>query len=391
MIYTDSMIERKLTAELLRLLREYPVVSILGPRQAGKTTLAKMALLDYDYVNLEIPEERELAETDPKAFLGQFKRPVIIDEIQRVPNLLSYIQGIVDEKNKNGLYVITGSHQLELRAALTQSLAGRVGLLHLLPLSLSELKQAGIEFDSFSEMIFKGFLPRIYDQKQRPRTAYSNYYQTYIERDVRQLIHLKDVSLFEKFMKLLAGRVGQVINYSSLSNDIGVDLKTIKNWLSVLEASFLIVKLPPFHNNFGKRAIKSPKYYFIDTGLLSFLLGIQQASQIKRDPLVGSLYENLIVIECLKAQYNQGEVSSLYFYRDANGNEVDVVVDRGRSITLVEIKSSSTFTARFLSGIQRIKSITDHVDQAFVVYNGESKILSDNVSLLNTRDVATLF
>ena len=385
------MIERKLTAELLQLLREYPVVSILGPRQAGKTTLAKMALPDYDYVNLEVPEDRELAETDPKASLGQFKGPVILDEIQRVPNLLSYIQGIVDEKKSNGLYVITGSHQLELKAAVAQSLAGRVGLLHLLPLSLAELKRAGIEFDSFGEMIFTGFLPRIYDQKQRPRTAWSNYYQTYVERDVRQLIHLKDVSLFEKFMKLLAGRVGQVINYSSLSNDIGVDLKTVKNWLSILEASFLIFKLPPFYNNFGKRAIKSPKYYFTDTGLLSFLLGIQRADQVERDPLVGSLYENLIVIECLKAQYNQGEVSSLFFYRDANGNEVDIIIDRGRSITPIEIKSSSTFTPRFLSGVKRIQAIANNVDQAFIVYNGKPKKLSDNTSLLNTSDIETLF
>ena len=385
------MIERKLAAELLLLLQEYPVVSILGPRQAGKTTLAKMALPGYGYVNLEVPENRELAEADPKAFLGQFKGPVIVDEIQRVPNLLSYIQSIVDEKKDNGLYVITGSHQLELRAAIVQSLAGRVGLLHLLPLSLGELKQAGMDPGSFGEMIFKGFLPRIYDQKQRPRTAYSNYYQTYVERDVRQLIHLKDVSLFEKFMKLLAGRVGQVINYSSLSNDVGVDLKTIKNWLSILEASFLIYKLPPFYNNYGKRAIKSPKYYFTDTGLLSFLLGIRSAEQVGRDPLVGNLYENLIVIECLKAQYNRGETSSLYFYRDANGNGVDIIVEQGRAITPIEVKSSSTFTSRFLAGLKRIKSIADNVDQSFIIYNGESKPLSDNTFLLNTTNVEDVF
>ncbi len=295
-------------------LNEYPIVTVLGPRQAGKTTLVKAALPDYSYVSLENPETRQIATEDPKAFLKRHTGKVIFDEIQRTPHLLSYLQEIVDQNKGNGQFVLTGSHQLELRAAITQSLAGRTGMLHLLPLSIAELDVAGIHFDSFEEYIFQGFMPRIYDQQQRPRTAYANYYQTYVERDVRQLIHLKDASLFEKFIKLLAGRIGQIINYQSLANDVGVDNKTIKQWLSILEASFIVFKLAPYFENFGKRVIKSPKYYFTDTGLLTYLLDIEKAGQVARDPLVGSLFENLVVLEALKSRYNQGMTPNLYFF-----------------------------------------------------------------------------
>ena len=258
------MIKRNIENELQQLLKEYPIVTILGPRQAGKTTLAKTALKKHAYCNLELPENREFAEKDPKAFLKQFKSSVILDEIQRVPHLLSYIQVRVDENQINGEFVLTGSHQLELNEAITQSLAGRAGILKLLPLSISELNNEGIFFNSFEEYAFQGFLPRIYDHHQRPEQAYSNYYQTYVERDVRLLINLKNTSLFEKFIKLLAGRVGQLFDYNSLANDVGVDAKTIRNWLSILEASYIIFKLPPYYENFGKRVVKSPKYYFVD-------------------------------------------------------------------------------------------------------------------------------
>ena len=240
------MIPRIITTELLTLLKEYPIVTVLGPRQAGKTTLVRAVLSDYDYVSLENPETRHIATEDPKAFLQRHRDRVILDEIQRTPHLLSYIQGIVDDNGSNGQFVLTGSHQLELRAAITQSLAGRTGLLHLLPLSITELNAANIRFDRFEEYILHGFLPRVYDQQQRPYTAYGNYYQTYVERDVRQLIRLKDASLFEKFIKLLAGRVGQVSNFQSLAGDVGVDGNTIKQWLSILEASFVVFKLPPY-------------------------------------------------------------------------------------------------------------------------------------------------
>lgn len=252
------MIPRLLKHELIEQLKEYPVVTVLGPRQAGKTTLVRSCLPDYEYVNLENPEMRALAEEDPKGLLNQSTRPVIFDEIQRVPRLISYIQSIVDERSGNGQFVLTGSHQLQLRDNISQSLAGRTGLLHLLPLSIQELHAANIQFDRFEDYLFHGSLPRVYDQNQRPHTAYANYYQTYVERDVRQLIQLKDASLFEKFMRLLAGRVGQIMNHQSMANDAGVDGKTIKHWLSILEASYIVFPLKPYFKTSVSESLNRP-------------------------------------------------------------------------------------------------------------------------------------
>jgi predicted AAA+ superfamily ATPase len=248
---------------------------------------------------------------------------VIIDEIQRVPELLSYIQVMVDEdpEPNNGRYILTGSHQLQLREAVGQSLAGRTAVLTLLPLSIAELTGHKVSYDSFEGYCVNGFYPRIYDQKMRPKQMYANYYRTYVERDVRQLIQLKDVAPFEKFMKLLAGRAGQLVDYANLANDVGVDAKTIKHWLSILEASFIVFKLSPYFENFGKRVIKSPKYYFSDLGLLCYLLGIETEEQLTRDPLVGNIFENLIVLEALKTRFNQGLAANLYFFRDSHGND----------------------------------------------------------------------
>jgi len=377
MCFNSVMIPRDLNNECVQLLAEYPVVTIIGPRQAGKTTLAR-SFTEYDYCNLESPENREFAANDPKAFLGQFTHKVILDEIQRVPELLSYIQVIVDERNKNGQFILTGSHQLALKESISQSLSGRTALLQLLPFSIAELKSEKIRFESFEEYLFSGFLPRIYDQNQRPTQAYSNYYQTYVERDVRQLVNLKDVSLFEKFMKLLAGRVGQLIDYSSLGNDVGVNAKTIQNWLSILEASYIVFKLPPFYENFGRRMIKSPKYYFTEPGLLSYLLGIEKHTQISRDPLVGSMFENLVVIECLKSRFNQGKTSNLYFYRDSNHNEIDLIIDYGAEQIAVEIKSSSTYKDNHFDNIKKIKKLTSKITKSYLVYSGQKKVFSND-------------
>jgi len=379
------LIPRKMKGELLALLKEYPVVTLLGPRQAGKTTLAKTTLPDYAYANLEHPETREIAESDPKAFLSQFDGKVVIDEIQRVPELLSYIQVAVDASGENGQYILTGSHQLSLREAISQSLAGRTAILQLLPLSIEELQSAEIEFQHFEDYCFTGFLPRVYEQSQRPTKAYANYYQTYVERDVRQLILLKDASLFEKMLKLLAGRIGQVFDYNSLANDVGVSTKTIQHWISILEASFILFKLPPYYENFGKRVTKSPKYYFIDVGLLSYLLGIREASQINRDPLVGQIFENLVVLECLKARYNRGDTADIYFFRDSKGNEVDLLAQSGRQLRAIEIKSASTFKQDHLKGIRRLKSITDKVEASYLIYNGDPYQLSDGVTALHFK------
>jgi len=384
------MITRTIANELLTLITEYPVVTILGPRQAGKTTLAKGVLTNYDYSNLEIPETRELATNDPKAYLAQFPSRVIIDEIQRVPELLSYIQAIIDQEKLNGRFVLTGSHQLQVREAISQSLAGRTAILKLLPFSMRELSAAGHVFERFEDYVFHGFLPRIYDQSMRPGTAYSNYYQTYVEKDVRQLIQLKDASLFEKMMKLLSGRVGQLMDYSSLANDVGIDAKTIRNWLSILEASFLIFKLPPFFENYGKRLIKSPKYYFTDVGLLCFLLGIRKPEQVTRDPLVGSIFENLVIIEILKARYNSGMLPDMYYFRDSNNKEIDLVLQEGRQLITAEIKSASTFSTKLLKNLKQFQTLTDRVKASYLIYNGTPHILSDGIEAINYRDVAEI-
>ena len=389
--YDLKMIFRDLSQELLQQLKEYPVVTLLGPRQAGKTTLARELLKDYAYVNLETPDVLAFAQDDPRGFLTQYPDKTIFDEIQRAPHLISYLQSIVDESRKTGQFVLTGSHQLELRAAITQSLAGRSGILNLLPFSITELEAAKIAFDNFEEYVFTGFLPRVYDQNQRPNTAYANYYQTYIERDVRQIIQLKDASLFDKFMRLLAGRTGQVMNYQSLASDVGVDGKTIKEWLSILQASFVVFKLSPYFENFGKRVIKSPKYYFMDTGLLSYLLGIEKPEQVTRDPLVGQLFENMIVLEALKTRYNQGQIPNLYFYRDSHGNEIDLLYASGRELVGIEVKSSSTFTPHFKKTLLRFSEKQQALQSSYVVYNGEERQFSDGVKAINFKNTSDIF
>lgn len=386
-----GMIHRQLQSELQAQLTEYPIVTILGPRQAGKTTLVRSVLPDYEYVNLENPETRQFASDDPKAFLKKYPARTIFDEIQRTPHLLSYLQEIVDRDKLNGQFVLTGSHQLLLREAVSQSLAGRTGILHLLPLSIAELQRAQLDFDQPSDYLFQGFLPRIYDQHQRPHNAYANYFQTYVERDVRQLIKLKDVVLFEKFMKLLAGRVGQIINYQSLSNDVGVDGMTIKAWLSILEASYLIFRLPPYFENFGKRVIKTPKIYFTDTGLLCYLLGIERVEQVGRDPLIGNLFENLVVLEALKARYNRGLTPNLYFFRDNQGHEIDLLHKQGSEITGVEIKSASTWNASFKKALQYFHQTLNPLATRAVVYSGGALEFSDGLKALSYKDIGRLF
>lgn len=385
------MIPRQIQTELETQLSEYPIVTVLGPRQAGKTTLARSVLPDYAYVSLENPDTRQLAREDPRAFLKQYPTRTIFDEIQRAPHLLSYLQGMVDDNKSNGQFVLTGSHQLQLRESVSQSLAGRTGILHLLPLSIAELTHASIEFDNASHYIFHGFLPRVYDQQQRPHTAYSMYFQSYIERDVRLLIKLKDVVLFEQFIKLLAGRVGQVINYQSLANDTGVDGKTIKDWLSILEASYVIFRLPPYFENFGKRVIKTPKIYFTDTGLLCYLLGIERVEQVARDPLIGNLFENLIILEALKTRYNAGLTPNLYFFRDNQGHEIDLLYKRGNELLGIEIKSASTWHASFKRSLESFHQKVHPLAQRSVAYNGEPIEFSDGTVAKNYRNMAGLF
>lgn len=385
------MIPRLLARELLTQLDEFPIVTVLGPRQAGKTTLVRMTLPNFDYVTLEDPDTRALAENDPRALLRRHGANTIFDEIQRVPSLLSYLQGIVDETARSGQFVLTGSHQLSLREAISQSLAGRTGILQLLPLSIAELTGASMQLAGFEDYLLRGFLPRVHAHGQRPHTAYASYYQTYVERDVRQLIELKDASLFAKFMKLLAGRVGQIVNHSSLGGDVGVSAKTIGHWLSILEASFVIFKLPPYFENFGKRVIKSPKYYFTEPGLLTYLLGIEKPEQVLRDPLVGSLFENLVVLEALKARYNLGRLANLYFFRDSHGREIDLLHQSGRDLTGIEIKSSSTFHARFNRELLHFSAKIAPLARAYLVYAGRPLSLSNGVELIPFTRTSEIF
>ena len=383
------MIKRELAGELLALIGDYPVVTVLGPRQAGKTTLVRHYLPDHRYVNLELPDIRAYAEEDPRAFLAEYSAPVILDEIQRVPTLLSYIQVAVDESDQTGQYVLTGSHQLELRAAISQSLAGRTALLTLYPLSIVELTSADRQPANFQDALIRGFLPRVHDGKQRPSTSYANYYRTYVERDVRQLVKLKDSALFEKFMLLLAGRVGQLLNLQSLGNDVGVDGKTIKEWLSVLEASFIVFRLPPYFENFGKRAIKSPKYYFVEPGLLCWLLGLRDATQVRRDPLVGNLFENLVLVEALKGRTNHGLQPDLYFFRDNHGLELDLLFRDGAELVGVEVKSASTLHASFRNALLRFDKSVAPLARKRLVHDGDGRKWSDGVEAINWRDAGS--
>jgi predicted AAA+ superfamily ATPase len=371
------MIDRKIAPVVLKESDEYPVVTLIGPRQSGKTTLVKNLFASHIYVNLENPEIRSLAISDPKTFLRQYPHPVVFDEVQRVPELLSWIQVLVDEGVAPGSFILTGSHQLRLREAITQSLAGRTSLLTLLPLSIEELKGEGGSSDK-DEYMHRGFLPRIYGEKTSVLSTYRNYFRTYIERDVRLLINLKNVIQFENFIKILAGRVGQVVNLNSLANDVGVTGTTLNDWLSILEASFIIFRLPPYYNNFGKRLIKSPKLYFTEPGLAAWLLGIESPEQVSRDPLHGQLFENMIVMEACKSRFNQGLESNLYFWRDNNRNEIDLLFERQRRLHPIEIKSSRTWNSAFLKNIRHFSKTISAAEKGTVIYGGEENIDFDD-------------
>ena len=377
------MFKRKMGQELIYLSKKYPVVTITGPRQSGKTTLVKAIFPEKSYINLESLQTRELVEEDPVGFLDHYPEGAIIDEIQRFPALLSEIQVRVDNSKIKGMFILTGSHQVELRGAISQSLAGRTAILHLLPMSLKELSEAGIEKD-LDEILYYGCFPRIYDEKLNPSKSYSYYVQTYLERDLRQMLEVKHLQLFQKFLKLCAGRIGQIINKDNLSNEVGVSAKTIGQWLSILEASYLVFLLPPYFENFGKRIIKSPKLYFCDVGLASFLLGIENIKQLERDPLRGSLVENLVILELIKTRWNQGLEDRLFFYRDSQQNEVDVLFKRGHNLIPIEIKAAKTFNKSFLKSLIYFKKlIKNRCEDPTLIYSGKEEQMINGIKLLH--------
>ncbi len=380
-------IPRRIESEFAQVCSEYPVVTITGPRQSGKTSLARRCCPSHAYANLESPEIRQLAQEDPKGFLHAYPAPVIIDEVQRVPQLLSYIQVLADATAERGQYILTGSHQMDLAAAVSQSLAGRTALLRLLPLSLAELHDAGVR-QSRDEVMHRGFMPRLYHEDIRPGTLYSEYFQNYIERDLRQMVAIRDLLLFEKFLRVLAGRIGQVVNISSLANDVGISRGTLNEWLTVLEASFIVFRLLPWSANAGKRAIKSPKLYFTEPGLAAWLLDIDSPGQIARDPLMGNLFENMIVAEALKARLNAGQMPNLYFYRDSRGHEVDLIIRQHRKVRPAEIKAAMTYSPDMLKGLKQFRHRCPDAQDGAVIYAGDLETKLDKARLLNFKSVA---
>lgn len=384
------MFERFLKPYIQKLATHYPVVTLLGPRQSGKTTLVRTAFPEKPYVNMEDIDNRSLADLDPKSFMEAYPNGAILDEVQRTPNLLSLIQVKVDEIDRKGMFILTGSHQAALHSAISQSLAGRTSLLRLLPLSLQEMRNANIT-DPIEEIILKGGYPKIYKENLPVSNAYSSYFQTYVERDVRQILQIKDILQFERFIKLTASRIGQLVNYASLASDVGVSAVTIKEWIAVLEATYILVRLEPYFENFGKRVTKSPKLYFADTGLACYLLGIDTKEQFIKDSLYGNLFENWVVIELMKARYNQALDPRLYFYRDVSGKEVDLLFQQGSHLTPIEIKSGKTFSPSFLEGLHYFhKQAPKKAKDGALIYAGTQSQKIGSFQLLNTENCAQI-
>lgn len=367
------MLNRIASSTALRLARGFPVLAITGPRQSGKTTLARALFSGKPYVTLEDPEEREFADADPRGFLARFPEGAIFNEAQRCPSLFSYLQGVVDERRRMGEFVLTGSQQFGLMSGITQSLAGRVGLLQLLPLSLAELKQGGLLPATLDAAMFQGGYPALYDRAVMPGDWFPNYVATYVERDVRQLLAVRDLSLFQRFLKMCAARSGQLLNLSALAADCGISHVTAREWMTVLEASYIVFLLRPYHRNFGKRLVKMPKLYFLDTGLMAHLLGIRDAEVLATHASRGMLFESLVVSEWVKRQFNDGQNAELYFWRDSAGHEVDLLIPQGGRFMPVEIKSGLTFSSDWTAALRKLSALFgDEASQPGIIYGGEN-------------------
>ena len=367
------MIERNIAPVLQQLATQYPVITLTGPRQSGKTTLTRRLFSDKPYVTLEDPDTRRFATEDPRGFLMQFAQGAILDEIQRAPELTSYLQGMVDADPKPGRFVLTGSHQFELMSQVSQSLAGRTAVLRLLPFTLAEVHRlrGGMASPDLAQTLLTGFYPRIHDQSLDPSQALADYFATYVQRDLRQLAAVQDLQRFERFVRLCAGRTGQLLNLSSLGNDAGVTHSTARAWIDLLQSSYIVHLLPPWFANTGKRLVKASKLYFHDVGLACWLLGLRSAEQVARDPLWGSLFENFVIMEAMKDRLNAGETAEMYFYRDSEGNEVDLLIPVGTQMHAIEIKAGATINPDYFKGL---KTFAAHQPAVFasgcVVFGG---------------------
>lgn len=377
-------LQRQLQSELIRLSDLYAVIVVTGPRQSGKTTLCRNQFSDYHYINLENPSTREQLLVAPKPFLEQHAEGLIIDEAQYMPEVFSYIQVIVDE-NAEAKFVLTGSSNFSLMQGITQSLAGRAAVLTLLPLSLKEIGSKIKE--NTDTLILNGGYPAVWAKGIPVQDASRNYYNTYIGRDVRQLLNVKDITRFQTFIRLCAGRIGTELNASALSNAIGISVPTVQQWFSVLEASYVLFRLPPFFGNLGKRLVKSPNLYFYDTGLVCFLLGIENEQQLVTHPLRGAIFENMVVLEFFKNRYNKGKLPNFYFYRDKS-HEVDLIEEKGTKLYAYEIKSAKSFHKRFVKNLDYLRKVAgDAVVSTQVIYDGENDIYSPENGMLNFRNI----
>ncbi|MDA8427661.1 MAG: ATP-binding protein [Geobacteraceae bacterium] len=384
------MIRRTAHDTIMRLARGFPVVAITGPRQSGKTTLARSAFPHKPYLTLEDPDTRLLAESDPRGLLSAYPDGLIIDEAQRAPLLFSYLQGVVDNNLVPGKYVLTGSQQFGLLSEITQSLAGRVGLVQLLPFAMNELESAGKLTDDVDRLMLYGMYPPFYDRDLAPSDWLPAYVNTYIERDVRQLINVRDLSAFQRFIRMCAARTGQLLNLSSLASDCGISHNTAAAWISVLEASYVVFLLRPHFSNFNKRMVKTPKLYFIDTGLAAWLLGVREQEQLVFHAQRGALFENLVVMEFLKARFNKGQQADLHFWRDSKGLEVDLLLDDGITLKPVEIKSGQTIAADSLVSLKKWCDLSGTSGRpAWLVYGGTSELANGNIAIIPWRKLAS--
>lgn len=383
---SDNFIPRTMGSAIKEAAQYFPVITLTGPRQSGKSTLLRHLYADIPYFSMEDPDIRMTVKNDPKGFLSQFPDGVIIDEVQNVPELLSYIQGIVDNHPKRKFF-LTDSSQFGLLRSVSQSLAGRSAVFELLPLSLSEIASED-KGDSVDEILYKGFYPAVWSGKNIPKLLYPNYVKTYIERDVRDLLAIKDLDLFQRFVRLCAARIGSIFNASELSNELGVSVNTVNSWVSVLQASYLIYLLPPFFTNTRKRLTKSPKIYFIDCGLAAYLLDIDSPLTLNRDKMRGHLFENMVIMDFLKNAYNAGRNGGLYFYRDSNANEVDLLIKNGSEYDCYEIKSASTFHPDFIKGLKSFeKAFPGMTQKATLIYSGDEMPEFNGVSIHNYREI----